>query len=147
MRSSSIWLCIALPALFSASLAQAQKSTYPTRPIRLIVPYPPAGSTDFVAREVTNKLSEALGQQVVIDNRPGAGTLIGLTLGSKAPPDGYTVTFATSAGLAVNPALGVKMQYDPLRDFAPVGLMVYVPFLLVVNAELPARSIKELIDL
>ncbi|HUP94917.1 MAG TPA: tripartite tricarboxylate transporter substrate binding protein [Burkholderiales bacterium] len=146
MRRSSIWGCIALPALLIASLAQAQ-THYPTRPIRLIVPYPPAGSTDFVARELTNKLGEALGQQVVIDNRPGAGTLIGLTLGAKAPPDGYTITFATSAGLAVNPALGVKMPYDPLRDFAPVGLMVYVPFLLVVNAELPVRNVKDLIEL
>jgi tripartite-type tricarboxylate transporter receptor subunit TctC len=100
-----------------------------------------------VGREVANNLSQAFGQSVVIDNRPGGGTLLGLTLGAKAPPDGYTITFGTSAGHAVNRALGVKMPYDPLRDFAPVGLMVYIPYLLVVNAELPARNVKELVDL
>jgi tripartite-type tricarboxylate transporter receptor subunit TctC len=87
-----------------------------------------------------------LGQQIVIENRPGAGTLIGHTLGAKAQPDGHTITFGTSGGLAVNPALGVKMQYEPLRDFAPVGLMTYVPYLLVVNPELPVRNVKELIE-
>jgi tripartite-type tricarboxylate transporter receptor subunit TctC len=146
MRSLTAYLSIVLPAVLMAAVAHAQ-TQYPTRPIRLIVPYPPAGTTDFVAREVANKLSESLGQQVVIDNRPGAGTLIGLSLGAKSPPDGYTITFGTSAGLAVNPALGVKMPYEPLRDFVPIGLMVYVPFLLVVNAELPVRSVKELIEL
>jgi tripartite-type tricarboxylate transporter receptor subunit TctC len=130
----------------SRSAANAQ-DTYPTRPIRLIIPYPPAGTTDFVGREVSYRLGETLGQQVVIDNRPGAGTLIGLTLGARAPADGYTITFGTSAGLAVNPALGVKMQYDPLRDFTPVGLMVYVPFMLVVNAAVPAQNVRELIEL
>lgn len=135
-----------VPALLAASAAFAQ-SGYPARPVRLIIPYPPAGTTDFVGREVSHRLSEALGQQIVIDNRPGAGTLLGLTLGSKAPPDGYTITFGTSAGLAVNPALGVKMQYDPLRDFTPVGLMVYVPFMLVVNAAVPAKNVRELVEL
>lgn len=139
--------CI-LCALLVASLAHAaQQGSYPARPIRMIVPYPPAGTTDFVAREVANNVGQALGQQIVIDNRPGAGTLLGLALGAKAPPDGYTITFATSAGLAVNPALGAKMPYAPLRDFTPIGLMVYVPYLLVVNPELPVRNIKELIDL
>jgi tripartite-type tricarboxylate transporter receptor subunit TctC len=130
----------------SRTAVNAQE-TYPTRPIRLIIPYPPAGTTDFVGREVSYRLGETLGQQVVIDNRPGAGTLIGLTLGAKAPADGYTITFGTSAGLAVNPALGVKMQYDPLRDFTPVGLMVYVPFMLVVNAAVPAQNVRELVEL
>lgn len=137
---------LALPALLATSLAQAQ-NTFPTKPIRLIVPYPPGGTTDFVAREVASKIGDALKQQVVIDNRPGAGTLIGLNQGARAAPDGYTMTFGTSAGLAVNPALGVKMPFEPLRDFAPIGLMVYVPYLLVVNPNLPARNIKELIDL
>jgi tripartite-type tricarboxylate transporter receptor subunit TctC len=127
--------------------AHAGEGAYPSRPIRLIVPYPPAGTTDFVAREVTNNLSQSFGQSIVIDNRPGGGTLLGLSLGAKAPRDGYTITFGTSAGLAVSPALGVKMPYDPLRDFVPIGLMVYVPFLLVVNADLPVRNVKELIDL
>ena len=129
-----------------ASYAQSA-ADYPAKPVRLIVPYPPGGTTDFVAREIANKLGEAWGRQVVIDNRPGAGTLIGLNMGAKAASDGYTITFGTSAGLAVNPALGVKMPFDPRRDFAPIGLMVYVPYLLVVNPTLPVRNIKELIDL
>ncbi len=117
------------------------------KPLRLIVPYPPGGTTDFVAREVANKMGEGLGSQILVDNRPGAGTFIGLTLGAKSPPDGHTITFGTSAGLAVNPALGVKMPFDPLRDFVPIGLMVYVPFLLVVHPALPVRSVKDLIAL
>lgn len=132
-------------ALFMCGMAHAQP--FPVKPVRLIVPYPPAGSTDFVAREVGSKMSAAFGQQVVIDNRPGGGTLIGLTQGVRAAPDGYTITFATSTGMAINPALGVQTPFDPHRDFVPVGLMVYVPYLLVVNAALPARNLKELIDL
>ena len=135
---------LALLALLTPALAHAQ--AFPTKPMRLIVPYPPAGTTDFVAREVSAKLSGAFGQQVVIDNRPGAGTLIGLTQGARAPADGYTITFGTSAGLSVNPALGTKMPYDPQRDFTPIGLMVYVPYLLVVNPALPVRNVRELIE-
>jgi tripartite-type tricarboxylate transporter receptor subunit TctC len=146
VRTVCIQLALLLTALATAVSAQGQ-GVYPTKPIRLIVPYPPGGTTDFVAREVGNKVGEALRVQIVIDNRPGAGTLIGLALGARAAPDGYTITFGTSAGLAVNPALGVKMPFDPLRDFAPIGLMVYVPYLLVVNPALPVRNIRELIDL
>ena len=127
--------------------AAAQAQTYPTKPIRLIVPYPPAGTTDFVAREIGQKIGEALKQQWVIDNRPGAGTLIGLGQGARSPADGYTITFGTSAGLSIYPALGVKMPFEPLRDFAPIGLMVYVPYFLVVTNALPAKNLKELIDL
>jgi tripartite-type tricarboxylate transporter receptor subunit TctC len=134
-----------LPPLFLAATAQAQ--LFPTKPVRLIVPYPPAGSTDFVAREIGAKIGESIGQQVVIDNRPGAGTIIGLTQGARAAPDGYTITFGTSTGLAINPALGTKMPFDPHRDFVPIGLMVYVPYFLVVNPTLPVRNLKELIDL
>jgi len=146
MRMLFYQLSTMLAALTLAAAA-CHAQTYPTKPVRLIVPYPPAGSTDFVAREVGAKLSEYFGQQIVIDNRPGAGTLIGLTQGTRAPADGYTITFGTSAGLAVNPALGVKMPFDPMRDFVPVGLMVYVPYFLVVNPALPVKSIKDLIDL
>ena len=133
-------------ALLLASIAQAQ-APFPTKPMRLIVPYPPGGTTDFVAREIANKVGEALRYQIVIDNRPGAGTLIGLALGARSAPDGYTITFATSAGLAVNPAFGVKMPFDPLKDFTPIGLMVYVPYLLVINPSLPVKNLKDLIDL
>ena len=141
-------ICCTVLLACAAVASHAQSAAdYPAKPVRLIVPYPPGGTTDFVAREIANKLGEAWGRQVVIDNRPGAGTLIGLNMGAKAASDGYTITFGTSAGLAVNPALGVKMPFDPRRDFAPIGLMVYVPYLLVVNPALPVRNIKELIDL
>lgn len=146
MRTQLHRLSIILSLLLLAAAAQAQ-SLFPTKPIRLIVPYPPGGTTDFVGREVGTKLSEAFGQQIVVDNRPGAATMIGLTQGVRAAPDGYTITFGTSAGLAVLPALGTKMPFDPQRDFVPIGLMVYVPYLLVVNPSLPVGSLKELIDL
>ena len=142
--SKSIRLALMAVAL-APTLAVAQ-AAFPTKPIRLIVPYPPAGSTDFVAREVGAKMGEYMGHQVIIDNRPGAGTLLGLQLGAAARPDGYTMTFATSAGLAVNPALGVKMPFDPLRDFMPIGLMVNVPYFIVINPSLPVRNMRELID-
>lgn len=148
MRTSLERVSLILPLLLLAATAQAQvQSSFPTKPVRLIVPYPPAGTTDFVGREVGAKIGEALGQQVVVDNRPGAATMIGLTLGARAAPDGYTITFGTSAGLSVLPALGTKMPFDPQRDFIPIGLMVYVPYMLVVTASLPARNLKELIEL
>lgn len=148
MNKAYAEVCCTVLLICSPAAVLAQSAAhYPAKAIRLIVPYPPGGTTDFVAREVASKLGEAWGRQVVIDNRPGAGTLIGLNMGARAAPDGYTLTFGTSAGLAVNPALGIKMPFDPQRDFTPVGLMVYVPYLLVVNAALPARNIKELIEL
>jgi tripartite-type tricarboxylate transporter receptor subunit TctC len=147
IKAYAEFCCTVLLACAAVASHAQSAADYPTKPVRLIVPYPPGGTTDFVAREIANKLGEAWGRQVVIDNRPGAGTLIGLNMGAKAASDGYTITFGTSAGLAVNPALGVKMPFDPRRDFAPIGLMVYVPYLLVVNPTLPVRNIKELIDL
>jgi tripartite-type tricarboxylate transporter receptor subunit TctC len=132
--------------LLAASLVHAQ-APYPAKPVRLIVPYPPGGTTDIVGREVANRMAEGLGQQVVVDNRPGAGSLIGVGLGARAAPDGYTVTFGTSAGLAVNPALGVKMAFDPLRDFVPIGMIAYSPFLLVIHPSLPVRNVKEFVAL
>ena len=139
-------LSLIVPVLGAGSMAYAQ-APYPAKPVRLIVPYPPGGTTDFVGREIAHKIGETIGQQVVVDNRPGAGSLIGVAMGAKAAPDGYTITFGTSAGLAVNPALGVKMSFDPLRDFVPIGLIVYAPFLLVVHPALPARNVKELVAL
>ena len=133
-----------LLALAPAALAQDK---YPSRPIRMIVPYPPGGSTDPTGRAFAAWLTEALGQQVVVDNRPGAGSTIGHGLGAKATPDGYTLLLGTSGGLAVSPALGSKLLYDPVRDFAPIGLGVYTPFLLVVHPGLPAANLKEFIAL
>ena len=133
--------------MFACALpAAAPAQQYPTRPVRLIVPYPPGGSTDYTGREVGQRLSELWGQQLVIDNRGGAGSLIGHAMGATAPPDGYTLLFGTSAGLSVAPALGTKMPYDPQKDFAPIALMVHAPYLLVVHASIPVHSTKEFIE-
>ncbi|MCW5605524.1 MAG: tripartite tricarboxylate transporter substrate binding protein [Burkholderiales bacterium] len=141
-------LAAAALTLFGATAAtHAADNQYPNRPIRLIVPYPPGGSTDPTGRAFGNWLSEKFGVTVVIDNRPGAGATIGHNLGAKATPDGYTLLLGTSAGLVVSPALGTKLPYDPVKDFAPVGVGVYVPFLLVTHPSVPAKNVKELIDL
>ncbi len=140
------WLALLLSACWLAAPALAQEK-YPSRPIRMIVPYPPGGSTDPTGRAFAAWLSEALGQQVVVDNRPGAGATIGHGLGAKATPDGYTILLGTSGGLATGPALATKLPYDPVRDFAPIGLAVYTPFLLVVHPGLPSANLKEFIAL
>jgi tripartite-type tricarboxylate transporter receptor subunit TctC len=132
-----------LGCALAAPAAAAQP--YPVRPIRLIVPYPPGGSTDPTARAFAAWLGEAFGQQVVVDNRPGAGATIGHGMGAKATPDGYTILLGTSGGLASGPALAPKLPYDPVRDFAPIGLAVYAPFLLVVHPGVPAKNIQEFI--
>ena len=135
-------------ALFVVAAAtHAAEISYPTRPIRFIVPFPPGGSADPLARAFGAWLSEKFGVPVIADNRPGAGTAIAHTLGAKSPPDGYTLLLGSSSGLTTNPAFGSKLEYDPVKDFAPVGLGAYVPQLLVVHPAVPAKSINELIDL
>jgi tripartite-type tricarboxylate transporter receptor subunit TctC len=138
----TIGLLLAASWLAAPVLAQEK---YPTRPIRMIVPYPPGGSTDPTGRAFAAWLSDALGQQVVVDNRPGAGATIGHGLAAKAAPDGYTIILGTSGGLAAAPALNPKVPYDPVKDFAPIGLGVYAPFLLVVHPGVPAKNIQEFI--
>ena len=140
-------LCAGLALGATELRAAAPDIAYPTKPIRIIVPYPPGGSTDPTARAYGNWLSEKLGVSIVIDNRAGAGSTIGHALGASATPDGYTLLLGTSAGLVVSPALGTKVQYDAVRDFAPVGLCVYTPFLLVVHPSVPARTTAEFIEL
>jgi tripartite-type tricarboxylate transporter receptor subunit TctC len=120
---------------------------YPSRPVRIIVPYPPGGSTDPTARTYGNWLSEKFGVPVVIDNRPGAGSTIGHNLGAKATPDGYTLVLGTSGGLVVTAAFGTKLAYDPVKDFAPIAVGVYAPFLIVVHPSVPAKNMQELIAL
>ena len=127
--------------------AGAAEAPYPNKPIRIIVPYPPGGSTDPTARAFGNWISEKWKVPVVIDNRPGAGSTIGHALGAKATPDGYNLLLGTSGGLVVSPAFGSKLPYNPVKDFAPIGLGVYAPFLLVVHPSVPAKTVKELVDL
>lgn len=140
MRMLAIALCAAGVALTGNAFAQ----TYPTRPVRMIVPFPPGGTTDVVARLMAQRLTEAWGQQVVVDNRPGAGGVVGTELASKATPDGYNALLGSITTHAVNPALR-KLSFDPVKDFAPVSLVVSSPQLLVVHPSVPTKSVKELI--
>jgi tripartite-type tricarboxylate transporter receptor subunit TctC len=132
--------------VFLTAIAHAQ-TTYPTRPIRFIVPFTPGGSGDIFARPIAQKMSESMGQQVVVENRPGSGGVVGTEAAAKAPPDGYTMMMGLTANIAVNPALYAKLPYDPLRDFAPVTLIASAPYVLLVPSSLPAHNVKELIAL
>ena len=134
-------------AAFAACVAPAlaQTQAYPIRPLRLIVPFPPGGSTDIYARVIAPKLSEALGQQIVVDNRAGAGGAIGAELAAAAAPDGYTIWLGQTNNLAIGPALRPKSAYDPVRDFSPITLLMQAPQVLVVSAESPISSVKDLI--
>jgi len=149
MSAHSLWRIVfaGLALLAAIAAARAAEVAYPTRPIRLIVPFPPGGSADPLARAFGAWFAEKFGVSVVCDNRPGAGTAIAHTLGAKAAPDGHTLLLGSSSGLTTNPAFGNKLDYDPLKDFAPVGLAAYVPQLLVVHPSLPAKTMTELIDL
>jgi tripartite-type tricarboxylate transporter receptor subunit TctC len=120
---------------------------YPNKSIRLVVPYPPGGGTDVIARPLAQKLTENLGQQVIVDNRGGAGGNIGMEFVAKSAPDGYTLVVGLTAQLAVNPSLFPKLPYDPLKDFAPITLLGDQPYLLVVHPSVPAKSVKEFIAL
>ncbi len=135
----------ALPALAAVSNASAQN--YPSRPIRLVVPFAPGGNIDITARAMAPGLSETLGQTIVVDNRGGAGGIIGTDLVAKSTPDGYTLVLASSGTVTVAPSLYSKMPYDPVKDLSAISLLSYVPIVLVVNPALPAKSIKDFIAL
>ena len=136
---------LAALALVATAPAAAQGAAYPTKPVRLVVPFPAGGTTDILARAVAQKLSETWGQQVIVDNRPGAGGNIGSELVAKAPSDGYTLLMGTVGTHAINPSLYAKMPYNHVKDFTPVILVAAVPNVLVVNPSLPAHSVQELI--
>lgn len=129
----------------AALLSGASAQTYPTRPIRVVVPFAPGGNVDINARSVGPGLAELLGQQVIVDNRPGAGGTIATDFVAKAPPDGYTLLVASSSIMTNGPALYPKLPYDIVRDLAPVGRIAVVPLAIVVHPSLPARNTKELI--
>jgi tripartite-type tricarboxylate transporter receptor subunit TctC len=130
-----------LVAASTAALAQ----TYPNRPIRIVVAYTPAGTTDILARAIGQKMIESWGQPVIVDNRPGANGNIGTELAARATPDGYTILMATAATHSINNTLYPGLTWDAVRDFAPIGLVALVPNILVVNNALPVRSVKELV--
>jgi len=130
--------------LLSALLSAAAAAQYPAKPVRFIVPSAVGGGTDIIARAISLKLGESLGQQFVVDNRPGAGQMIGIELAAKAPADGYTLLMAAST-LAINPIMYKKVPYDPIRDFAPITQAATLPNVLVVHPSLPVKSVAELI--
>jgi len=138
-------LLVAACVAFAATLASAQ-GAYPTRPVRLVVPYPPGALTDILARAIGEKLSAALGQPVVIDNKPGAGTLVGAEFVAKQPADGYTLLMATSTTLGISPALYQPSPVNPVKDFAPISPVGTVNFFLIANPSFPGKSVAEMID-
>ena len=144
MVRAALGFCVILIAGWTA-LATAQG--YPNRPIRLVVPLAPAGAGDIVARTVAAKLSEMWGQQIVIDNRPGANTIIGTDLVAKAKPDGYTWLLGVQGSLVINPVSYSKLPYDPEKDFDPITQMTVYGYVLVVHPALPVRNVSELIAL
>ena len=145
MKATVASLMFAAMTLMVGGEANAQ--TYPTKPVRMIIPFPPGGTTDILGRVAAQKLSEALGQQVVPDNRPGAAGNIGTELVAKAPPDGYLLLTAPGSTLTIHPSLYAKLPFDPLKDFAPVTILGIVPNALVVHPSLPVRNVKELVAL
>lgn len=140
-RSKWLW------ALLMLAGSHACAQPYPVKPIRIVIPYPPGGGTDIVIRAVSGRLSERLGQPVVVDNRGGATGTIGSEAVAHAAPDGYTLLAHTNAGITILPHLNKHLPYDPIKDFAPVTLAASSPYLLVVNPKIAATSVKELIAL
>jgi tripartite-type tricarboxylate transporter receptor subunit TctC len=132
-------------AALNPALAQEDSSKYPTRAIHIVVGFTPGGGNDLIARIVGQKLSESLGQSVVIDNKPGAGAIVATEYVAKSAPDGYTLLMGASGAMAINPAVYTKLPYDPLRDFVPVSELGSFPLILVVNASSPIKSVAELI--
>jgi tripartite-type tricarboxylate transporter receptor subunit TctC len=125
--------------------AAAGAQDFPNRAISIIVAQPPGGGTDIISRIVAQQLSLQLGKPVLVENKPGAGTIVGTEAAAKSPPDGYTLLAGLTANMAVNPSLFKKLSYDPVKDFTPVGMMAEFPFVLVVSKNFPAKSVKELI--
>jgi len=138
---------IMLSLIFAVAATGAAAQSYPAKTVRMIVPFPPGAGVDIVSRAVSGRLAEALGQQLIIDNRAGAGGILGAELAAKAPPDGYTIFMATAGILTVIPHMQAKLPYSVERDFAPVSLVASVPSVLVVHPSMPVKSVKELIAL
>src|SRR3712207_5604220 len=137
--AAALALLLTLPGLVAAQ-------TYPSKPLRIIIPFPPGAATDITGRYIAQKLGESFGQQAIPDNRSGANGTIGLELAAKAPPDGHTLVIGQTGNLAISPGL-TKVNYDPVRDFAPISLLITSPHALALHPSLPARSLKELVAL
>ena len=145
-RTVSAWFVVAIACASASSAAMAQAATpWPVKPIRVIVTFPPGGSTDATVRLIAPKLGERLGQQLIVDNRPGAGGNIGLAALAKSAPDGYTIGVGAAGGLAVNVSLYPKMPFDVQKDLVPITLLAHIPFVLAVNAASPFKSLNDLL--
>ncbi len=134
-------------AVLSPAAVTVHAQSYPAKPIRCIVPFPPGGGTDLVARAIAPKLMETGGIQLIVDNRPGGGTVVGAELAAHAAPDGYTIFMGTNTSHAINPNLYPKLSYDAVRDFQPITKIASVPYMLVVHPSLPVRTVKDLVAL
>ena len=141
VRAAAIMFTIAL----ASEAAAADAERYPVKPIRIVVPFPPGGSNDLLARVISQKFNEAWGQPAIIDNRPGGGSTIGIEVVVRAAPDGYTL-LSTSGGIAINVSL-YKLPFNPVTDLTPVALLAQMPYLLTVNPSLPAKSVQDIISL
>ena len=140
--------CRLILSLLALCVMQGQgwaQGAYPNRPVKVIVAFPPGQATDQAARAIAQRLSESLGQQFFVENRPGAASIIGSEAAAKSPNDGYTLFMGSSGSLAVNPGMYAKLPYDPVKDFTPISLTLKVPFFVVVNPSVPAGSVKELV--
>jgi tripartite-type tricarboxylate transporter receptor subunit TctC len=150
MKAGAIGCLLCAAAAFIAAPAAAQKAaapTYPAGPVRIVLPFPPGGPTDMLARLLAARLTESLGQNVLADNRPGGGGVIGASIAAKAAPDGYTLFLGGLTTLATGPFIHKKLPFDPLKDFQPVTLMTLSPLMLMVHPALPVKSVKEYIAL
>lgn len=143
-RYSLLVTVFAACALSVTSFAQAQTAAYPTKPVKIIVPFAPGGGSDFMARLLTKQLTEKLGQPVIVENRPGAGGNLGADIALKAPADGYTLLL-TAASYTVNPSV-YKLSFDPLKDITPIAQLARGPFIIAVNPKLPVTTLKELVE-
>ena len=143
--SRRVALALALTAAFSVGAARADD--YPSRPIRLIVPYSAGGSADSVARIIAKRVGDSVGQTIVVENRGGAGAIIGTDLVSKSDPDGYTLLLGQSGPISINPGVYKKLPYDPLKDFAPVTMTTSYPYIMVVNPKLGVKTVQEFVAL
>src|SRR5512140_1390132 len=146
MKCKLARIALALLAVLAVPLA-AHAQAWPAKPVKIIVPYPPGGTSDILARAVGQKLTEQWGQPVVVENKPGATGNIGADFVAKSPPDGYTVLLADIGSLAIAPSVVTSLPFDPVKDFAPVVMVAYSPHLLVVHPSVPAKDAKELIAL
>jgi tripartite-type tricarboxylate transporter receptor subunit TctC len=143
----SALLAAGIAAIIGSAPLPAQAQNYPSKPIRYVVPFPPGGTTDIISRLIAQKLTESLGQPVIVENKAGAGGVVGTDSVAKALPDGYTILMGASGPIAISPSLLKNIPYDPIKDFAPITTVAVVPTMLVVNPSVPANSVRELIAL